>query len=379
MEALCYNVAQRKQSMNELHLSKSLVFAFCAGVAFACSLVCGADENGASMTPKSGDVRVCMVQDVSGYNSWPMVQAIGDRLVCAYSRGSAHTINEGKRGVFARTSTDCGKTWTDEVCVVNDPGLGEVTIGKGMADDGAMLLWVRNWGKVRRHDLYRSKDGVEWKKIATPTFNPMPMQITDIFKVDGGSLMSLWFAGSYSNKEGGHSWGTLTSVDGGRTWTQRSVESGLAKSEWPTEQSAIHLGNGRILAIARCESGGKCQFQLTSVDNGVTWKRDFTNIQDVRESTPSLIYEAKTRTVFNYYYQRGARKLKCRRANVDQVFGKAMSWPQPTVLAEGKEARAYDAGNVNATAYGDLHSLALYTGSTTDTTVFVVTSPVRLP
>lgn len=363
--------------MNAINLNSSPLFALCASVAFAFSVVCGADEDGVSMSPKSGDVRVSTVQDVPGYNSWPMVQTVGDRLVCAYSRGSAHTINEGRRGVFARTSTDCGKTWTEEVCVVNDPGLGEVTIGKGLDGDGAMLLWVRNWGKTRRHDLYRSKDCVEWKKVATPSLDPMPMQITDIFKIDGGILMSLWFAGSYSNKEGGHSWGTLTSVDGGRTWTQRTVESGLAKSEWPTEQSAIHLGNGRILAIARCERGGKCQFQLSSVDNGVTWKREPTNIQDVRESTPSLIYDAKTRSVFNYYYQRGTRKLKCRRVNVDQVFGSPMSWPEPTVLAEGKEARDYDAGNVNATAFGNRHYLALYTGSTTDTTVFVVTSPVR--
>lgn len=378
MAALCYNVAQRKQVMNGTYLNSGLASALCAGVAFV-SMVCGADESGVGMSPKSGDVRVFAVQDTPGYNSWPMIQAVGDRLVCAYSRGSAHTINEGRRGVFARTSADRGKTWTDEVCVVNDPGLGEVTIGKGMDVDGAMLLWVRNWGKVRRHDLYRSKDGIEWKKVATPHLDPMPMQITDIFKVDGGGLMSLWFAGSYSNKEGGHSWGTLTSVDGGRTWIQRIVESGLAKSEWPTEQSAINLENGRILAIARCERGGKCQFQLTSVDNGVTWKRERTNIHDVRESTPSLIYDAKTRTVFNYYYQRGARKLKCRRVNVDQIFGNPMSWPEPTVLVEGKEKRDYDAGNVNATAVGGCHSLALYTGSTTDTTVFVVTSPVRLP
>ena len=27
-----------------------------------------------------------VVQDVSGYNSWPMVQAIGDKLVCVYGR-----------------------------------------------------------------------------------------------------------------------------------------------------------------------------------------------------------------------------------------------------------------------------------------------------
>ena len=153
---------------------------------------------------------------------------------------------------------------------------------------------------------------------------------------------------------------------------QRTVESGLAKSEWPTEQSAIHLGNGRILAIARCERGGRCQFQLTSVDNGVTWKRELTNIRDVRESTPSLIYDAKTRTVFNYYYQRGARKLKRCVARADYVFLAPESWPPPETLVEGEEERDYDAGNVNATVAGTVHHLAFYTGSTSNTEVRVI-------
>ena len=30
------------------------------------------------------------VHEAVGYNSWPMIQAIGKRLVCAYSRRSAH-------------------------------------------------------------------------------------------------------------------------------------------------------------------------------------------------------------------------------------------------------------------------------------------------
>ena len=57
-----------------------------------------------------GGSRVSIVQDVPGYNSWPMIQTVGGRLVCAYSRGSAHTIGEGARGVYSRTSTDGGKT-----------------------------------------------------------------------------------------------------------------------------------------------------------------------------------------------------------------------------------------------------------------------------
>ena len=306
-----------------------------------------------------------------GYNAWPMIQTLDGNLVCAYSRGSAHSIGEGVRGVFAKVSYDDGKTWSNEVCVVNDPEIGEVTIGKGLDGKGAMLLWVRNWGKIRRHDLYRTTDGVSFERIASPTLEPMPIQITDVFSVPGVGLMSFWFAGDYK-KGDGNSWGTLTSTDNGRTWTQRTVESGLSKMEWPTEQSAVYLGDGRILAVARTERGGRNQFQLTSSDFGKTWQRRRTNIEDVLESTPSLIFDSASRRVYNYYYQRGARKLKCRIAKTDDIFQNPGLWPPPEVLAEGAEARDYDAGNVNASVAGTVHHLAYYTGSTSNTEVRVI-------
>ena len=43
-----------------------------------------------------------------------------------------------------------------------------VTVGKGLDESGAMLPWVRNLGKFRRHDLYRSMDDVTFEKIASP-------------------------------------------------------------------------------------------------------------------------------------------------------------------------------------------------------------------
>ena len=332
-----------------------------------------AEAGMARMTP-CGEAQAFVVQAPPSYNSWPMIQTVGGKLVCAYSRGSAHTIGEGKRDVFARTSEDGGRTWGAEVCVANDQTIGEVTIGKGLDYDGAMLLWVRRWGGKKGHDLYRTADGKTFEKISSPEFSPMPMQVTDVFKVPGVGLVSLWFAGQYSKKDGGHSWGTLTSSDNGRTWTQRVVEDDLPKSEWPTEQSAVHLGGGRILAIARSEGGGGQQFQITSIDGGKSWKRAKTNIKDVCESTPSLIFDEKTGLVSNYYYQRGEKKLKRRVANGAFIFDHPAEWPVPETLAEGHEKRPHDAGNVNAAVFGDRHLLATYSGTDSDCAVFVVSA-----
>ena len=316
------------------------------------------------------DIVVSVVQDVPGYNSWPMIQAVGGKLVCAYSRGLAHTIGHGERGVYVRASSDGGLTWGGEKLLVNNPAEGEVAIGKGLDSKGAMLLWVRCCGKKWHHDLYRTADGETFEKIASPSLKPMPMQITDVFHVPGVGLMSLWFAGDY--KPGPHSsWGVLTSKDDGTTWTQRTVEKELEKTDWPTEPSGVYLGNGRILVVTRSEAGGR-QFQIVSTDNGATWRRTKTNITDVSASTPSLLFDPATGLVSNYYYQRGARKLKCRVARADDVFENPLGWPAPKALDEGREERAMDAGNANATSLRGRHFVAYYTGTPSDTKVKVV-------
>lgn len=48
------------------------------------------------------------VQAAPGYNSWPMIQSLDSGLVCVYSKGDAHLIDEPCRGVYARCSADGG-------------------------------------------------------------------------------------------------------------------------------------------------------------------------------------------------------------------------------------------------------------------------------
>ena len=123
-----------------------------------------------------------VVSEVSGYNSWPMICAVGGRLVCAYSRDNArpadgHTIWPGSRDSYMRFSTDGGRTWSDETLVAADPDVGEVNEGIGLDETGAVLMWVRCWGKGRRHELYRTTDGKTVEKIATVRPSPVPMQL----------------------------------------------------------------------------------------------------------------------------------------------------------------------------------------------------------
>ncbi len=313
-----------------------------------------------------------VVQDVSGYNSWPMIQAIGDKLVCVYSRGTGHTITEDVRGVYARTSTDGGKTWTKETVVAETPGYGEVTVGKGLDSTGAMLLWVRRIGKDWNHDLYRTTDGVNFELIATPDLEVQPMQITDVFAVPDVGLITLWFAGNYS-AEAVHSWGVMTSSDDGKTWSQTTIESGLLKADWPTEPSAVSLGNGRILAIGRTESGPS-QFQLTSTDNGATWTRARTNIADIHASTPTLILDPESGLVSNYYYERGRGILRRRVVDPNKVFDNPLSWPDSEAIATASPI-AWDSGNANATVIGDTHYVSFYSGEAPDTSVMVSVVP----
>ena len=328
-----------------------------------------------------GPSKVSLVQVANAYNSWPMAQSVGDkRLVCAYSRGSRHTTGEPGRGVFARVSDDGGETWSNEVCVCNSREWGEVTVGKGLDASGAMLLWVRRqdrrgWLGGTFHDLYRTRDGIAYEKIASPELDPWPIQVMDVFHLPDGKLMSLWFAGDYSNGYTNNSWGVLESSDNGATWSQRTVEAGLRRDNWPTEPSGVHLGGGRILVVARCEGDG-FQYQMTSEDCGRTWKRVKTNISDVRSSTPSLILDPSTGLLYNYYYHRHARLLKRRVANADFIFGHPGEWPEPELLAKGNEINYWDAGNVNATPLGGHHFAATYTGTETKAIIVTVRAPL---
>ena len=325
----------------------------------------------------------CVVEQRPGYNSWPMIQAVGEKLICIYSRGTKHDIFEGVRDVWAKTSSDGGKTWSDPVPVANAPDYGEVPIGKGLDEKGAALFWVRSFGGPRpHHSLYRTMDGRNFECLSTPNLAPLPMQITDIFHVPGRGLVALWFAGNYNDKDRHKCWGEVVSADGGRTWNQRTIGKDLSKDAWPTEPSVVRLDDGRLIGIARSEryaADKALQWQLESQNDGRTWTCRETNIRDVMASTPSLLLDSRKGLLYNYYYERGKGVLKCRVVDPERIWGNPSRWPAPEVVADGGDS-PWDAGNANATVAGGMHYVSYYSGNETNTSVLVAAlSPEAKP
>ena len=356
---------------NRAMILKYQVFVLSA-VTFLGGLNVAFASNSVRNTNSESSVVSDTIDGKKGYNSWPMVQSCGNKIVCVYTRGSAHTISEGERDAFSKVSADGGRTWSQEYLLTGDKMQGEVLAGKGLDNNGDMLFWIRSIGKKGFfHTLYRTSDGINFAPIHTSKLKVNPMQITDIFRVENVGLMSLWFAGNYKNKNA-NAWGTLVSRDNGATWTQNVVEAGVDFKDWPTEPSAVYLGDGKILGIARVESGSRenAQFQLQSSDYGKTWTRLRTNITDVRSSTPTLIYDKKTDTLSNYYYQRGKGVLKRRTAKAKDIWDNPQSWPEPENIAYAS-AVSYHAGNSNATNIGDKHYVAYYSGDEKNTKVVV--------
>jgi len=322
------------------------------------------------VTPLAALAQPRVVQDVSGYNSWPMIQAIGGKLVCVYSRARAQIVE--MTSAVPRTPPTA-RDVSPETVVARHRATA-CRGRKGLDATGRCSLGARSQDCTTTSTAPRTGRVHVWRR-ALAVQRCRSRRLAAPVSAHGAVVRATIRTTRAIP-------GTLTSRDDGATWTQTVIESGLTKDDWPTEPAAVYLGGGRILCVARTEAGGvtttRAQFQMVSTDSGATWTRARTNIGDVTWSTPSLLLDAETGLLSNYYYQRGKGVLWRRVVDPDIVFDQPLAWPGPEPVATGSRV-TFDAGNVNATAIGGTHFLAFYSGEAPDTAVLVAVAsrPVR--
>lgn len=300
-----------------------------------------------------------------GYNAFPFIGVVKDKLVCVYSVGKNHTDNTSV-DIFAKTSPN-GVIWSKAKKIISTENVRDTITGLGHDSFGIIYFWNRKGTPVNADcsfDLYKTSDGIVFTKKSSPVFDIKPSHIGDALHIPTVGVIS--FYNTYRATR--NSYGYVLTKDGGETWSQIEIASPTTQSDTPTEIYGVYIGDGKIIALGRSEDSA-AMFQIQSNDYGKTWETKKTNITDVYLSTPTLIY-GDDGYITVYYYNRADGKLKKRRAIASTVFESPSSWGEPSNIASG--AVGQDAGNANSVKFNGNNIIAYYSGTDTETSVIDV-------
>lgn len=300
-----------------------------------------------------------------GYNAFPFIGTVNNKLVCVYSISKSHTDNTNV-DIFAKTSPN-GVIWSKAKKIISTENVRDTITGLGHDSLGVIYFWNRKGTPVNADcsfDLYKTHDGINFIKKSSPVFDIKPSHIGDALHIPTVGLIS--FYNTYRANR--NSYGYVFTKDGGETWSQIEIASPTTQSDTPTEISGTYIGDGKILALGRSEDSA-AMFQIQSSDFGKTWETKITNITDVYLSTPTLIYD-DDRYITVYYYNRADGKLKKRKAIASTVFESATSWGEPSNIASGSVGQ--DAGNANSVKFNNNIIVVYYSGTDTETSVIDV-------
>lgn len=300
-----------------------------------------------------------------GYNAFPFIGTVKDKLVCVYSVGKNHTDNTSV-DIFAKTSPN-GVIWSKAKKIISTENVRDTITGLGHDSLGIIYFWNRKGTPVNADcsfDLYKTGDGIVFYKKSSPVFDIKPSHIGDALHIPTVGVIS--FYNTYRANR--NSYGYVLTKDGGETWSQIEIASPTTQSDTPTEIYGVYIGDGKIIALGRSEDSA-AMFQIQSNDYGKTWETKKTNITDVYLSTPTLIY-GDDGYITVYYYNRADGKLKERRAIASTVFENPSSWGEPSNIASG--AVGQDAGNANSVKFNGNNIIAYYSGTDTETSVIDV-------
>lgn len=300
-----------------------------------------------------------------GYNAFPFIGTVNNKLVCVYSIGKSHTDNTNV-DIFAKTSPN-GVIWSKAKKIISTENVRDTITGLGHDSLGVIYFWNRKGTPVNADcsfDLYKTSDGINFTKKSSPVFDIKPSHIGDALHIPTVGVIS--FYNTYRANR--NSYGYVLTKDGGETWSQIEIASPTTQSDTPTEISGTYIGDGKILALGRSEDSA-AMFQIQSSDFGKTWETKITNITDVYLSTPTLIYDDDG-YITVYYYNRADGKLKKRKAIASTVFESATSWGEPSNIASGSVGQ--DAGNANSVKFNNNIIVVYYSGTDTETSVIDV-------
>lgn len=281
-----------------------------------------------------------LVKEDREYNGFPvMVKTNSGRLIVAYSSGKQHALGSDlNRRVKYKYSDNGGTLWSEEFTMLELADRDQFISGMGVAPNGNIIAFIRTNAEGNtnslNHVLVSSNDGVTFTvtEILTNSSSPLigrssvPNMIVEI---DDGKLMSLtsaFYQGNFGLQ-------AIFSLNDGVKWTEAVTiipETFPNTASIPTEIRPVYLGNGQIIAIGRNRNNNL--YQLTSTDNGLTWKVEISNIDDCDENPVGIVHHVATDIIAIYYFDRKSNEFKTRIVQREQALVSPKAWSLSRVV-----------------------------------------------
>jgi hypothetical protein len=279
--------------------------------------------------------------NTTSYDAFPQLyQLPSGKLVMFHKQGVSH---EGEGDGVMRTSTDQGKTWSNPVVVLTEPGKYVGLSGGEVTPTGRIVQFyfiaTIGVGTDEIGYIYSDDEGVTWSDRIT-----IPMGSNNgggptgkMLSIADGKLMQCWFGydGPYNTAGTVYTLYAIFSADNGATWgSQVTIATGMTDTNtaW-TECSFVYLEGSNLVGLVRRDTASYYR-QFKSEDNGATWTNqgdatfDFFDYQSAPELAKFTDLDGK-KTVVAYWANRSP-DLKLRAIYGRNLLSGVSGWDAST-------------------------------------------------
>lgn len=265
-----------------------------------------------------------------------LIKLDDDNCLYAVREGSSHVGSKGK--IVGQKYNISTKTWGARFNIYVD-GTYDCRNASGGIINGKIYIFLQRYdisGSVI-HDLgyvvSNNLQGDSWS-----SFNVVPTGISHE-QSPYGRIVATSTPGKYlqpvygNNGSGTYYVKLLQTTNYGISWAiGDTIYSGSGSY---TECSIANIGNGKMIALVRTNSGGYVQ-QFTSADDGETWSSPAdTNLgPSTGVKIPHIIYDEKSDKVIALYCSRSSPySVKISEANALDVYTSAIAWEKPITVS----------------------------------------------
>lgn len=211
-----------------------------------------------------------------------VVELKDGRLALVYTRFTGGRSDASKADLCIRTSSDAGKTWTDDRILVPNEGKDNVmSVSIVRLESGELLLGYLRKDGWDQCNFYVRRSTDELKTVGPPvratTVDGYHVVNNDrMIQLDGGRLLVP--AALHPCPDGTRkSWSgnavprTYYSDDGGKTWhaDKTTIDPPPYRNVTLQEPGVVELRGGKVWMWMRTRQGS--QYACTSTDRGVSW------------------------------------------------------------------------------------------------------------